>query len=272
MRDLRGTPAAIALLLAVCADASHAQSAKPRVPPGGDPGGVAIAFIGGGVDYTRAEIAARLARDGEGEIIGWDFLDNDRRPFDDCPRRQLTTAGCPSDRGLTIIDKATDSRLVVARASSDMPQSLVQAVSMVAQSPARVVLFAPMGAALDPKFLDEAARRFPALLIVFATAVRAGVQATVPQSPANDTLISVSAGQAGGQAADIIVPVDGLAADLAAAQIAALAGRLIAREPRLDAAAIKRRIVELARRETQPGSAASRPGTISQPDRHFRRD
>ncbi len=34
-----------------------------------------------GLDYTRPEIAKLLARDGEGELIGWDFVDNDNRPF-----------------------------------------------------------------------------------------------------------------------------------------------------------------------------------------------
>ena len=52
---------------------------KPRVPPGVDPGGVAVAIIGSGINYTRSrDRGKRLARDGEGEIIGWDFVDNDQ--------------------------------------------------------------------------------------------------------------------------------------------------------------------------------------------------
>ena len=34
-----------------------------------------------GIDYTLPQIAQRLARDGEGELIGLDLVDNDNRPF-----------------------------------------------------------------------------------------------------------------------------------------------------------------------------------------------
>ena len=62
--------------------AALAQGAKPSVPSGRDPGGVAIALIGTGIDYTLPLLARRLARDGEGELIGWDLEDKDRKPFD----------------------------------------------------------------------------------------------------------------------------------------------------------------------------------------------
>jgi hypothetical protein len=44
----------------------EAQEKKPPLPPGRDPGGQAVALISTGIDYTRLDIAARLARDGEG--------------------------------------------------------------------------------------------------------------------------------------------------------------------------------------------------------------
>lgn len=62
---------------------------KPKVPIGRDPGGLAVALLGAGVDYLNPEMAARLARDGEGEIIAWDILDDDDRPLER-----------PADRGL----------------------------------------------------------------------------------------------------------------------------------------------------------------------------
>src|SRR5262245_39161047 len=70
-----------ALAALVLATAGAAQQRKPPLPAGRDPGGVAIAFIGTGIDYTLPLIAQRLARDGEGELIGWDVVDNDNRPF-----------------------------------------------------------------------------------------------------------------------------------------------------------------------------------------------
>src|SRR4029077_8292457 len=68
----------LALTLATTA---AAQRKKPPLPPGRDPGGVAIALLGSGIDYTVPHIAQRLARDGEGELIGFDLVDNDNRPL-----------------------------------------------------------------------------------------------------------------------------------------------------------------------------------------------
>lgn len=144
---------------------SLAQKAgdKPRVPPGIDPGGVAVAIIGGGIDYTRPEIAARLARDGEGEIIGWDFVDNDRRPYAACKDASPASPCLPFPRGYY----ENVARVITLRVSSALPKTLVQAVQMANQMAARIVLIAlPLAPSLD--FLQEASRRHPQLYFVAA--------------------------------------------------------------------------------------------------------
>jgi hypothetical protein len=55
---------------------------NPPVPAGRDPPGVAVGMIDTGVNYLLPEIASRLARDPSGEILGYDYWDLDRRPFD----------------------------------------------------------------------------------------------------------------------------------------------------------------------------------------------
>ena len=55
---------------------------NPPVPLGLDPGGVLVAVIGSGLNYQLPNIAARLARDEGGRILGYDFWDNDARPLD----------------------------------------------------------------------------------------------------------------------------------------------------------------------------------------------
>jgi hypothetical protein len=55
---------------------------NPPVPAGTDPPGIAVGVIDTGVDYLLPEIAARLARNPAGEILGYDYWDLDRRPFD----------------------------------------------------------------------------------------------------------------------------------------------------------------------------------------------
>lgn len=60
---------------------------NPPVPSSKAPKGVAIAIIDSGVNYTLAEINQRLARGKNGLVLGYDFWDLDRRPFDSNPDR-----------------------------------------------------------------------------------------------------------------------------------------------------------------------------------------
>jgi subtilisin family serine protease len=55
---------------------------NPPVPAGRDPPGIPIGIVDTGVNYLLPEIASRLARDPAGEILGYDYWDLDRRPFD----------------------------------------------------------------------------------------------------------------------------------------------------------------------------------------------
>lgn len=136
---------------------------KPRVPPGVDPGGVAIAIIGSGIDYTRPEIAARLARDGEGEIIGWDFLDNDRRPFEACAQGTISDPCALLPGGAA--PAMQPHRFIALRASVTQPQSLVAAVQTASKTPARIVVIA-LPQAPPLAFVLEAANRHPQLYFV----------------------------------------------------------------------------------------------------------
>ncbi len=58
---------------------------NPAVPEGDDPGGIPVAHVDSGVNYLLPGIAGRLARDESGTILGYDFWDMDRRPFDSHP-------------------------------------------------------------------------------------------------------------------------------------------------------------------------------------------
>ncbi len=150
----------LAALTLVAQAVAQAPTAKPRVPPGIDPGGVAIAIIGNGIDYTRPDIASRLARDGEGEIIGWDFVDDDRRPYVFCqtPTRR---SDCATHELIPLLRL----RMAPFRVSLAHPQSLVSAVQAIAQTDIRIVALM-----LDPPppraFLLDAAKRFPTLVFV----------------------------------------------------------------------------------------------------------
>ena len=74
-------PRAILAAFAVWA-AAPALAADPPVPLGQDAGGTAVAFMTTGIDYRDPAVAKALARDGEGELIGWDFVDDDNHTRD----------------------------------------------------------------------------------------------------------------------------------------------------------------------------------------------
>lgn len=136
-----------------------ASASEPALPPGSDPGGPAIAVLGEGVDYTRPEIAARLARDGEGDLIAWDFADNDNRPF---------AASSHVADDIQALSKLTPSfRMVVVREAADDKVAVGRMIAFATQTPARIIVWP--GA--DPKRPDwpillEALKRFRAHVFV----------------------------------------------------------------------------------------------------------
>jgi len=58
---------------------------NPPVPAGPDSAGIRVGLVDSGVNYLLPEIAGRLARSPDGEILGYDYWDLDRRPFDASP-------------------------------------------------------------------------------------------------------------------------------------------------------------------------------------------
>lgn len=143
----------------VLSTVSLAASADPPVPPGRDTGGVAIAVIGPGLDYRAPQIAQRLARDGEGELVGYDLIDNDRRPFE--------TAGPVTAIAGLLLERDRSLTLEPFRARVSEPAELARAIAMVAGTRARIVVILPATLrSEDWALLTEASARFPQLLIV----------------------------------------------------------------------------------------------------------
>lgn len=128
--------ALMATTIALMLPAADAYAADPKVPPGQDPGGEPIALITRGIDYTEPLIAARLARDGEGELIGWDVVEDDRFPY------AADNAGDTGFvRGLVAVAPGAEPlTLLPVRADPADPVSLAKALAFVTRTPARKVL------------------------------------------------------------------------------------------------------------------------------------
>ena len=56
-----------------------------RAPPAPGAEPVRVAMVDSGVNYQLAEINRRLARDSDGELVGYDFWEMDRQPYDSHP-------------------------------------------------------------------------------------------------------------------------------------------------------------------------------------------
>jgi hypothetical protein len=275
-----------ALVPARAFPADAPKPAKPPVPPGRDPGGVMVALIGSGIDYTRPDIAPRLARDGEGHLVGWDFIDGDRSPYS---RNNWSTAAAR-----IILAEAPAARLAVFSVQiygphDESPElaNIARAISMAAATPARAVLLQAWLKERSKGLLNEAARRFPRQLIITLK----GSSSRPPDRSESNLLMVGDCRSTGapndegyehsGPDFDVLAGIDDTwpqgAAEafdgghaLGAPRLAALAARVAAIEPNLDGAGLAARVVALG----EPNSASLGPsparfGCIREPRRHF---
>lgn len=269
----------VGIALAVAGpDAAMAQTGpkKPKPPVGRDPGGVAVAIIGAGVDYRRPEIAQRLARDGEGEIIGWDMIDNDQRPLETAAaagpgRRVPPFAGTRAAE--LLLAEAPASRLVPVRMQEGDAMALGGALAFASRTPARVAVVLASPRQEPWALFAEAARRAKQLLVI-VPAGRASDRGAWRGARGLDAAIVVTAAAEDGslhdaiaqtpEGADVAVPVAAMPAgdagtepetaaeNAAALRLGALAARVLGREPSLDGAALKARLLGLATPRPQP--------------------
>jgi Subtilase family len=298
------TKITILLLLAPLCAAAGSLDAKPPVPPGVDPGGLAIAIVGNGIDYGRSDIARRLARDGEGELIGWDFADNDRRPFKSTD--ELESVGY-THRGtavaLTLLKRTKSARLIAVKIPAENDSAVIKSLALVAQTPARVaVLTLKHNSVALWSSIREAMRATKSkFLLIVSTSDDSEdpdriKEHLAPTFDFADAVLVVSACDRNGDVlttpegaetnADVAVNAEAFTSEplarisfnwkpessIAAAEIAALAARLIEFEPTASPAAVKSAIMSFAApfRKTQVRIAKS--GWIVEPWRHFPQD
>jgi subtilisin family serine protease len=135
-----------------------ARAADPLVPIGQDPGGAAIAVISTGIDYTHPEAAKKLARDGEGEIIAWDFADGDNRPFD----------GDHQGFGNLMVElfSATNLRMIPIRVHLGEPEWLHRAASFAQRTPAAAIVLPMANIPAEIANIKAVAQQFPKLSFV----------------------------------------------------------------------------------------------------------
>lgn len=292
MRRLAWT-AAIACLAALAPAQAGAGPGEPEVPPGRDPGGVAVALIDTGVNYTLPFIAERLVRNSAGRLIGRDFQDGDGQPFDMEPgadperaRRHGTSVAS------ILLGEAPGARLVPYRFKAGDFESFAQIVKAIAAGPARIVAM-PLGGyrAGDWEPFRRAAAAHPELLFVLSAGNdgrNVDERPIYPSAFGLANAIVVTSTDAfghlprdsnwGPETVDVSTPGERIKArdhlgtalrlsgsSYAVPRIAALAARLKAEHPDWDTAALKQAILKLAIPSPAERTPRTKHGWIANP-------
>lgn len=259
------------------------------VPEGGDPGGVTVALLDTGVNYLQPAIAERLARKPDGTALGYDFEDDDPRPFD------LNLALSPFHPGRhgtvvanALLKEAAPLRLIPLRYPRSKPEKLSDAVDLAAKSGAKILLVGLGGRReADWQGFAAALRAHPDMLAI-VSAGREGEdiddRAYYPAALTLPNMLTVGAADGFGQPirsnwglrrVDLLAPAERLilrnfddveetvaGAEFAAARVAALATRLLTAKPTLTAAQLKAKLLAMARLSDHGGRLRSAYGVI----------
>ena len=194
----RTISALFCLALAALAFAPAAYADDPALKPGLDPGGTAVAILADGFDYTNAALAKVLARDGEGEAIAWDAVDQDHRPY--AAEGLGTAAALAAAAGGGV-------RIVQVRVDTKDAASLARGIAFAVQTPARIVLAVlPEAGPADHGVLIAAARKFEKPLFI-------GSRAAGAAAPSEDipNLLVIESGANGLAAAETVAHIIGCA-------------------------------------------------------------
>lgn len=273
---------------------SLAGNDEPAVPAGRDPGGVAVAIIDTGVNYTLNEIATRLARDASGKLIGYDFHDDDDYPFDVVPGKKPDAGRHHGTRVAGIfLREAPKARLAPYRYRAHSFDTFARIVETIAASPARIVIMSLGGYnKADWMHFRKAAKAHPEILFIMSAGNDGWNMDEKPVYPSSfklpNTLVVAStdnfgrlpvASNWGPKTVDISTPGEGIetfdhtgaktfvsGSSFAVPRIAALAARLQAANPHWTVKQLKKAILALA--GPSPGDRTKRTkyGWIANPE------
>lgn len=293
--DNRGTASDIEILGPDLATVIARQPVNPPVPPLAIGSGTAmLAHIDTGVNYLLPDIASRLASDGNGRLLGYDFWDDDDRPFDSDPRRN---AFFPMHHGTTTFSVLAREAAGIPIATYRFPaQDLCRFDALIkhmAGLSVRVVSLSMGSSNRDEwRCFEEAARQQPQMLFIVSAGNDGRDLDQNPVYPAAlslDNLVTVTSSDdfgrlgrgsnIGRSSVDFMVPAErievidhrGVREDTggtsyAAPRLAALAARYLSAHPLADTAAI---IDFLKRRARPAGDVALKYGWIPDPSDNF---
>ena len=254
---------------------------------------VAVAMVDSGVNYLLPIIGERLARNADGEILGFDYWDLDRRPFDAYP---VLSPFFPQRHGTPIasvlLREAPVAQLVPYRYPRPDMTRMAELIEDAAADGV-VILNMSLGDNRSQEWqaFEKAAAAHPEMLFVVSAGDNGRDIDSQPVYPAAlelENILVVSSADASGRLApganwgresvDLLVPADDmLVTDFhgrprvaggsiyAAARVSALAACLLQENPEWRAEILKAAILEQAREPTGEEQAYSAYGFLPDP-------
>lgn len=294
-----GRAEALEILSADLADVVFREPLNPPVPPGPPTaqGAARVAVIDTGINYTLPLFAGRLARDGAGGLLGYDFWDMDARPFDvDTARSPFFPLHHGTAVTSIILREAPEAVILPYRYPRPDMTRFGDLVAHADRAGAVIVNMA-MGSntEADWRAFAQAARARPHMLFIVSAGNDGRDLDKVPVYPAAlglDNILTVTSADADGRLArgsnwgalrvDVMAPGEQIAvtdhrgaagkasgSSFAVPRITALAARLLARHPDWRGPELKAAILKRARRPFGDGAALLRHGWIPDPTDDF---
>ena len=272
--DRDGRAGELVYLSDALGDTDRREPLNPAIPAGVDPGGVTVALVDSGINYRLAMFAGRLARDGAGRALGYDYWDMDDRPYDIDTSRSAFFPGHHGTRVASVlVREAPEIRLIAYRYPRPDMGRMGDLVADADAKGARIVALAMGSNKLDDwRAFAAAARARPHLLFVISAGNDGRDIDRRPVYPAALGLgnaIVVTSGHDGrlargsnwgARTVDLVVPAEDVEAvdhrgagtrasgsSYAVPLVAALGARLAARHPKWAAPELKRAIIARAR-------------------------
>lgn len=294
--DTEGRAESLSVLAPDLAAVVTKENLNPPVPVGTDPGGPLVGLVDSGVNYTLDGIRERLARDVKGDLVGFDFWDLDRRPFDvDTGRSPFFPLHHGSAVASVLLREAPTARIAVYRYPRPDMTRMATLIEDMDRAGAVIVNLA-MGSNLaeDWRAFGAAASERPHMLFIVSAGNNGrdiDARPVYPASLSLDNLLVVTSADAfgrlargsnwGAEAVDIMAPgeqvpvIDHRGAEgrasgssFAVPRVAAMAARLLAANPTWRAADLKAAIIKRARNVDDAGTPV-RHGWIPDPADDF---
>ena len=246
-------------------------------PEGKDPGGVRVALVDSGLAYDLPIFRDRLARDEAGMPLGYDYWDLDPWPYDsDASRGPFLPIRHGTAVASILAREAPGAALIPLRYPRPDMSRMGELVARAADAGARILAM-PLGSRRpeDWRAFESALRGHDMLAIVSAGNNGRDIDRNpvYPAALALDKILTVTSAGGfgrlargsnwGAESVDVMLPAENLevvdfrgasgtasGSSYAVPRLAALAARILARNPELGAAALKARI--LARASPSP--------------------